>query len=105
MLAFRMDNLLCLVLEPGNIDKLQIGQPIVKDLREFIPDLPEPMMLMLAWTPDAMWVADQLKRGKPVAETLEKSLTREEVHVRPYQAAEDMTKAINQLHEDPRGEN
>jgi hypothetical protein len=29
-----------MVLEPGNIAKMQIGQPIVKSLNEFLPELP-----------------------------------------------------------------
>jgi hypothetical protein len=83
-----------LVLEPGNIEKLKRGEPIHKWLNEFIPELPTKVELLFAYTPDAVWVAEQLKGAKggdalKLAEIVEQSLSRTSVVVRD-KTAEDM---------------
>lgn len=83
-----------LVLEPANIDKLKQGQPIHKFLSEFLPELKMNVELLFAYTPDAVWVSEQIaKHGSAhhLAEVLEKSLLRPEVHIRG-KGAEDMKK-------------
>ena len=88
---------LMLVLEPGNLEKLKSGQPIHKFLNEFMPDLKTSVELLLAYTPDAVWVAEQMKHcpndARRLAEIVEQSLTREPVVVRDH-TAEDMKKVF-----------
>lgn len=93
MIVLKLDKALMLILEPGNIDKLQLGDPIIKDLKQFIPELSSDLKLIMAWTPDCEWLAAQIKAGANLVDALKKSLTRDEVHVRPYKAAEDLAKA------------
>ena len=83
-----------LVLEPGNLEKLKQGQPIHKWLSEFIPELPLKVELLFAYTPDAVWVAEQWrKQGQShdaigLAEIVEQSLTRKPVVTRDRTAEE-----------------
>lgn len=87
MIAAKMtkpDGSICLmiVLEPGNIQKLKQGEPIHKWLNEFMPELRVSIELLFAYTPDAVWVSEQMA-GKTdsvdLAEVLEESLSRPEV--------------------------
>lgn len=71
-----------LVLEPANIEKLQLGQPIVKLLNDFLPDLPVKIEICIAFTPDIVWVGDRLKEGRDLADTLKVSITRTPVYSR-----------------------
>lgn len=85
-----------LVLEPGNIEKLKRGEPIHKFLAEFMPELKTDVELVFAYTPDAVWVAEQLGKGRNagrLAEILEESLSRPEVVVRD-KTAEEMKKVL-----------
>jgi hypothetical protein len=83
-----------LVLEPGNIEKLKNGEPIHKWLNEFIPELRQKVELLFCYTPDAVWVAEQMKvkgaRGDAInlAEVIEQSLSRKPVVVRDKSAEE-----------------
>jgi len=81
-----------MVFEPGNIEKLKQGLPIHKFLQEFIPELPHKIELMFAYTPDATWVAEQMERdplnAERLAEVLAESLTRAPVVVRGHRAEE-----------------
>jgi hypothetical protein len=86
------NKLLMLVLEPANLEKLRLGQPIVKNLQEFLPELPVAVDLMLSYTPDVLWVAQQLQDGKDLIRAIDASLERPEVFVRPYHLAEELTK-------------
>jgi hypothetical protein len=83
---------LMLVLEPGNLEKLKAGQPIHKWLNEFIPELPTKVELLFAYTPDAAWVAEQVKGcngdALRLAEVIQESLDREPVVVRDKTAEE-----------------
>jgi hypothetical protein len=99
MIAARLHNgegefCIMLVLEPGNLEKLKQGQPIHKWLSEFLPELPMKVELLFAYTPDAMWVAEQWKaRGgnadpETMAEIIEESLSRKPVVVRDRTAEE-----------------
>jgi hypothetical protein len=76
---------LLILLEPGNVAKLQLGEPIVKDLKEFLPDFP-PLEIVIGYCPDVQFVSAQVKAGMPFAEALQKSLDRPEVYVRPHEA-------------------
>lgn len=88
---------LMLVLEPGNIEKLKKGEPIHKWLNEFIPDLPIRVELLLAYTPDSVWVAQQVagktNDGLKLAEAIQESLTRPPVLIRD-RTAEEMKKVF-----------
>lgn len=97
MIAVRLHNpdggvCIMIVFEPGNVDKLKQGQPIHKFLSEFLPELKMNVELLFAYTPDAEWVAGQINKhdsAEQLAEVLEQSLSRAEVHVRD-RSAEDM---------------
>jgi hypothetical protein len=83
-----------LVLEPGNIEKLKRGEPIHKFLGEFLPELDTRVELLFAYTPDAVWVAEQAqKEPQRLAEFIEASLSRPEVVTRD-KTAEDMKRAF-----------
>lgn len=75
-----------LVLEPGNLEKLKDGQPIHKFLNEFLPELPTSVELIFAYTPDAVWVAEQMQGCKndalKLGEVIEQSLSRVPVVIR-----------------------
>lgn len=80
-----------LVLEPGNIEKLKQGQPIHKFLNEFMPELNANIEPLFAYTPDAVWVAEQIGKSgsaERLAEIIEESLSRPEVLVRGKTAEE-----------------
>lgn len=103
MIAARLrgeDGSVCvmLVLEPGNIEKLKRGEPIHKWLNEFIPELRTKVELLFAYTPDAVWVAEQLKGveggdASKLAEAIEESLSRKPVVVRD-RTAEEMKRTL-----------
>ena len=68
------------VIEPGNIDRLKEGRPLL--LKENIA---------IVYTPDANWVVDQLiaRQGEKLMievlqEVILESLKRPEIHVRPH---------------------
>lgn len=77
---------LMLVLEPGNIEKLRIGQPIVKRMKQLAPDSEIDFEISLVFTPDSQWVTDQLRAGKSIGKALEDSLGRPEIFLRPFHA-------------------
>lgn len=102
MIAVRLHNAdgviaLLLVLEPGNIERLKEGKPIVKFLNEFIPELQTQVQLLVGYTPDAAWVAENMKDSKAdvskLLQVLEESLSREPVLVRG-KSAEEMKKVV-----------
>ena len=67
-----------IVLEPANIARIQMGEPIVLDLAKF--GLP-PVQMVIAYSPDTIWVAEQVvKHGKDVLDSLRLSLMREPVY-------------------------
>lgn len=86
-----------LVLEPGNFEKLKRGEPIHKWLNEFIPELQTKVELLLAYTPDAVWVAEHFRECNgdaiKLAEVIQESLSRRPVVVRD-KTAEDMKRAF-----------
>jgi hypothetical protein len=86
-----------LVLEPDNFEKLKRGEPIHKFLNEFIPELQTKVELLLAYTPDAVWVSEQMQGRKgdalKLAEIIRESLTRTPVVVRD-KTAEEMKRSM-----------
>jgi hypothetical protein len=77
--------LVMLVLEPGNLEKLKQGQPIHKFLTELLPGLNRNVELVLAYTPDMEWVVGQIGKSRDmetIGTALQDSLTRAEVVVR-----------------------
>jgi hypothetical protein len=77
---------LMLVLEPGNIEKLKLGQPVIKRMSKLDPQAAHDFEVAIAFTPDSIWVSEQIRGGKGIAEALEESITRPEVFLRPSQA-------------------
>lgn len=82
-----------LVLEPGNIERLQQGKPIHKWLNEFIPELSSKVELLFAYSPDVPWVAEQMQKlgtkdAVTLGEIIEQSLSRKPVLVRDRTAEE-----------------
>lgn len=77
---------LLFLLEPGNLAKLQLGQPIVKKLGDFIQAVGPDTELILAYCPDVQFVADRVKAGDDFLKALAKSMSRPEVFVRPDDA-------------------
>ena len=85
-----------LVLEPGNLEKLKQGLPIHKWLNEFVPELQTKVELLFAYTPDPVWVAEQLGKNRDaitLAEIIQESLSREPVVVRD-RTAEEMKRVL-----------
>lgn len=79
---------LLILLEPANIAKLQINQPIVKALNEFLPELPEKVELVIGYCPDMVFLAERIKAGILLPDALAESMNRKEVYSRPEQAEE-----------------
>lgn len=86
----RKDALL-VILEPGNIAKLEAGQPIIKKLSDFLPGVNTD--IVFAYTPDILFVTQKIREGCEVSEVLEESLTRPKIFTRNYHEAEDLSKA------------
>lgn len=103
MIAMRLEEsngnkLILLILEPGNLAKLKRGEPIHKDLNEFVPELNPKTELLLAYTPDIEWVADQLTEGSldvdNMSDVLSRSLKRK-VIIRDSKLSESMHKSVD----------
>lgn len=56
--------LVMLVLEPGNIEKIKKGQPIHKFLTEFLPGFDRQVELVIAYTPDMDWVVGKIGKSR-----------------------------------------
>lgn len=88
--------IIMLVLEPGNIEKLQKGEPIHKFLNEFIPEINSKIELVFSYTPDAAWVAEQVSKKTDalgLGEAIDQSLSREPV-TRRGRTTEEMKKVF-----------
>jgi len=88
--------LLLLVLEPGNLEKLKRGEPIHKYLSELLPGLNRKVELVFAYTPDIDWVVEQIGKSRDmetVARAIHESLSREPV-VRDSKSAEEMKRVF-----------
>jgi hypothetical protein len=79
---------LLLVLEPGNLEKMKLGQSVKQELTSFIPELGVSITLLIAFTPDMQWVKDEFSKGGDLLQVLQDSLTRPEVYLRPYHGPE-----------------
>jgi hypothetical protein len=77
---------LMLVLEPGNIEKLRMGKPIIKRMQDLDNEAPANFEICVAFTPNPDWVDDQISKGKAIEKALEQSLGRNDVFVRPESA-------------------
>jgi hypothetical protein len=83
--------LVMMVLEPGNIEKLKRGEPIHKFLSEFLPGFNRNVTLVLCYTPDMDWVVKQIGNSRDmetIGHALQDSLSRPEVVVRGRTAEE-----------------
>jgi hypothetical protein len=86
MIVAKVDNKLIVVLEPGNIAKMQTGKPVHLDLKDYFPELS--IGVLVAYTPDILWVMTEMKKGRSMLEVLEESLLRPERFNRPSQSTE-----------------
>ena len=76
---------LMVILEPGNIEKLKLGQPIPIDSKKFLGELGT-LDFAVAYTPDAVFVAQEYERSGDIAHSLAESMFRPEVFVRDPEA-------------------
>lgn len=90
------DPLYMVILEPGNLAKLEQGKPICKNLKEF--GHPENVQLLICYTPDIDYVSRSILAGTQPSEALEKSLQLPKV-IRGSEAAEQMVK-VNLVEEE-----
>jgi hypothetical protein len=70
------------ILEPANIEKLQLGQPIAKSLHDFMPGLKPNVRVMLGYTPDIVWVTEQMAKGRDFGDVMRASMDRKPVYTR-----------------------
>ncbi|HEV7674345.1 MAG TPA: hypothetical protein VGQ12_07430 [Candidatus Angelobacter sp.] len=77
MIRAKSGDLLMLVIEPGNIDRIKKNMPI---------DVPTEgaQRLMIFYSPDVVYMQELCAQGVPFAEALELSQVRPPVHERPY---------------------
>jgi hypothetical protein len=61
-----------LVLDPGNIERLKAGKPILKNLSDINPEFI--FDFAVAYTPDMHFLMDRIKMGIEVTDALEESL-------------------------------
>lgn len=82
ILALDKDNTRVLVvLEPGNVQYLMEGRPLVRNLAE-LPDGPQ-LELAIAYTPDVEYMFGQVRKGVGVLKALQMSLARTPVFRAP----------------------
>jgi len=82
MIVARMNNKILFILEPGNLAKLELGQPIVKKIKQFIPELEREIEIAIGYSPDIQYVADEMNKGVSFEKALESSLERKPVFLR-----------------------
>jgi hypothetical protein len=88
MIVARVDNKLLVVLEPGNIAKMQAGKPVHLELKDYFLEVS--IDVSIAYTPDMAWIMAEMKKGRPLLAVLEESLLRPERIIRPYHEAEKL---------------
>ncbi|MDE2106842.1 MAG: hypothetical protein KGL39_57030 [Patescibacteria group bacterium] len=89
---------LLIVVEPANLEKLRMGQPIIKNLRQFIPEIPFECELVIGYTPDMPFVAARMRKDGDLLAALKHAADRPEVFV-PVTASEEVVRT-----EVPRGD-
>lgn len=82
---------LLFVLEPGNITKFELGQLIVKRLKEFLPGIDRDIEIAIGYSPDVDYIAEQVQSGSTFESALARSLQRRPQY-RTHESAEDMKK-------------
>jgi hypothetical protein len=82
MLSARLDgpmkNLLLLALTPHNLDELKKGHPLTVNLNEFFAEIKQKCDLGIAFTPDEVWVEEQVQNGGDIIRALQESQLRPE---------------------------
>lgn len=76
MIRAKSGELLILVIEPGNIDRIKAGKPISVPTEGVA-------RVLIYFSPDVVWMQEQCAAGVPFAEALEMSQAREPIHERP----------------------
>ena len=69
---------LMIVMEPANVEKIKLGQPLVCRGQQY----GFPVDVVVAFTPDPEWVCQQITAGVEIPKALEESLYREPVYNR-----------------------
>ena len=75
---------LLVVLEPGNIEKLKMGKPMIIDPAKYLDQaktISGPLEFVIGFTPDAPFVTAEYRRTGDVMKALQDSLFRDEVFV------------------------
>ena len=83
--------LLLIVLEPGNLEKLKQGQPIHKYLTELLPGINRQIELVFAYTPDMNWLVERIGKSRDmevIGTAMQEALSRPEVVIRGRTAEE-----------------
>lgn len=75
------------ILEPTNVEKLTMGQPIIKNLRELWPGAPADIQILIGYTPDAVWVSENAER-LGLAKAIMQSRDRAPVYLRDAESLE-----------------
>jgi hypothetical protein len=83
---------LVVVLEPANLEKLTLGQPMPIPLQRYMPGRPDNLEILLCYTPDSVWVSEQVQAGRDLVATLDRSLSRKPVYLRRGAEGEDLVK-------------
>lgn len=76
-------DVLVMVLEPENLERMKQGLPIHKTLL-FAPKAARKLELILFYTPDAHFVESEWERGRDLMEVLQASLSRPEIFRKGY---------------------
>lgn len=73
---------LFLILEPGDVEFIKKGMPLIREIKEIVPSLNTELHLMITYTPDPIFVEQNLCEGVGLVDALLSSLDRAPV-VRP----------------------
>lgn len=87
---------LLFVLEPGNIAKLELGQPIVKHLKEFLPNIEQDIEIAIGYSPDVDYIAEQVQGGSTFESALARSLQRRPQY-RSHESSEQLKKVEGEV--------
>ena len=56
-----------------------MGMPLIREIKQIVPELNIELQLMIAYTPDAIWLEEKVGEGMPLADAVVSSLEREPV--------------------------
>ena len=88
MIRAQAGDVLMLVVEPGNWDRLKAQKPINIE----VP--PGTTRLIVMYSPDVVYISELVAQGVPMMEAFQASLGRTEVHERPRVEPEPQFKNV-----------